>query len=195
MESNKIYTKTGDGGDTSLLGGTRVRKDDARVEAYGTVDELNAHIGLLATMMEGLPTRDTHNVLAYSRHLTEIQPNLFVLQTLLANENEALASRLPQLPANATAQLEQWIDDMQQQIPPMVAFVIPGGTATAAQCHVARTVCRRAERRMVSLDALSPIDPALRQYLNRLSDYLFVLSRLLVRIENHEEVLWKSHEA
>lgn len=188
---SKIYTKTGDSGTTSLVGGTRVAKDDARVEAYGTVDELGAHVGMLNVMLEQMQTVDTHNALAYSRQVEQIQQHLFVLQTLLANEDADLLPRLPRLPEDAIDNLELWIDELQQQVPPMTAFIIPGGTMAASVCHVARTVCRRAERRVVTLSAHATVDTAVQKYLNRLSDYLFVLSRVLVHMENKEEVLWK----
>lgn len=173
---SKVYTKTGDLGETSLIGGQRVRKDDLRVEAYGTVDELNAHVGLLAEMVHG-------------DALSLVQNDLFSIQTLLAAPDP---SALPPLPPMATQVLEQAIDNIQSQLPELHAFVLPGGNPAAAQCHVARTVCRRAERRIVSLSQHAPVDPDILSYINRLSDYLFVLARLLVVHSPQEEKVWKA---
>lgn len=178
-----IYTKTGDKGTTSLVGGSRVDKDDVRVEAYGTVDELNSHIGLLAEMMR--PTQG-----GYYEELKAVQHNLFTLQTLLATEDEALYARLPQLPEEEVEILERQIDTITDQLPKLHNFVIAGGTMTGAQCHVARTVCRRAERCVVTLSRKSHVDDVLLRYLNRLSDYLFVLARRAVVAENKEEDLY-----
>lgn len=166
-----IYTKTGDEGTTSLVGGTRVSKCDIRVEAYGTVDELNAHISLLAEMVRA-------DAAEYA-HLKESQRHLFTIQTLLATECE-VDFPLPQLPEDAVAVLEHHIDALQAQLPQLHSFVLPGGTLASAQSHVARTVCRRAERQMVALAAQDAVASQLLAYINRLSDYLFVLSRHLV---------------
>ena len=178
-----IYTKTGDKGTTSLVGGTRVPKFHPRVEAYGTVDELNAHIGLLAEMI-----KDTDGT-QYGL-LKEVQRNLFVVQTLLATEKE-VPFTLPQLPADAVEAMEHRIDDLQALLPPFRSFVIPGGTLPSAQCHVARTVCRRAERCIVKLGTEATVDPQVACYVNRLSDYLFVLSRHLVVSQGAEESLFQ----
>lgn len=170
-----IYTRTGDSGTTSLVGGTRVDKCHPRVEAYGTVDELNAHIALLAEEIRSTAPE------AYTL-LKVAQRHLFTVQTLLATERE-VSFDLPTLPVEAITELEQHIDALQSTLPPLRSFVVPGGTRAAAQCHVARTVCRRAERRMVELSRQASVEPALLQYVNRLSDYLFVLSRHLVLLE------------
>lgn len=180
-----VYTKTGDKGETSLVGGTRVKKCDLRVEAYGTIDELNSHVGVVAEFAKSINASLYHL-------LKQIQDNLFVVQTLLATEDEALYQKMPQLPANATLQLEQAIDAMTQQLPKNNAFIIPGGSMAGAQCHVARTVCRRAERCMVRLHQESPIESQLCCYVNRLSDYLFVLSRILVLEEGRDEDYWSA---
>jgi cob(I)alamin adenosyltransferase len=177
-----IYTKTGDKGTTSLVGGTRVPKFHPRVEAYGTVDELNAHIGLLAEMI-----KDTDGT-QYGL-LKEVQRNLFIVQTLLATEKE-VPFQLPQLPDTAVADMEHSIDTLQASLPPFRSFVIPGGNMASAQCHVARTVCRRAERCTVTLARESKVDEIILRYLNRLSDYLFVLSRLAVVSEGLSEDLY-----
>ncbi len=178
-----IYTKTGDKGTTSLVGGTRVAKCDIRVEAYGTVDELNAHVGLLAEMIRS--TDAVHYGL-----LKQVQNNLFIVQTLLATEKE-LPYELPHLPADAVAQMEQAIDNLQAVLPPFRCFVIPGGNIQSAQCHVARTVCRRAERCIVALAQQAPVEEEICCYVNRLSDYLFILSRHLVISQGDEESLYK----
>ena len=180
-----IYTKTGDGGTTSLVGGSRVDKDDVRVEAYGTVDELNSHIGLLAEML-----RDMKG--GYYDELKAVQHNLFTLQTLLATEDESLYARLPQLPEEEVELLERQIDTISDVLPKLHSFVIAGGNAVGAQCHVARTVCRRAERRVVTLARQARVDDVLLRYLNRLSDYLFVLARRSVVADGKAEDLYVS---
>ena len=178
-----IYTKTGDTGTTSLVGGSRVDKDDHRVEAYGTVDELNSHIGLLAEML-----RDMKG--GYYDELKAVQNNLFTLQTLLATEDEAIYARLPQLDEEEVEMLERQIDTLTDLLPKLQNFVIAGGTLAGAQCHVARTVCRRAERRVVTLARETSITPVIQRYLNRLSDYLFVLSRYVVVAAGKQEDLY-----
>lgn len=180
-----IYTKTGDGGTTSLVGGSRVSKDNVRVEAYGTVDELNSHIGLLAELMRPLAG-------GYYDELKAVQHNLFTLQTLLATEDEAIYSRLPQLQEEEVEMLERQIDTISDQLPKLQNFVIAGGTTVGAQCHVCRTVCRRAERCVVTLAREAKVDDILLRYLNRLSDYLFVLARRSVVMTGKEEDLYIS---
>lgn len=178
-----IYTKTGDHGTTSLVGGSRVDKDDIRVEAYGTVDELNSHIGLLAEMVRPVAG-------GYYDELKAVQRNLFTLQTLLATEDEGIYARLPQLAEEEVEILERQIDTLSDQLPKLRSFVIAGGSMLGAQCHVARTVCRRAERRTVSLARQAKVDDVLLRYLNRLSDYLFVLGRRAVVMEGRAEDLY-----
>lgn len=178
-----IYTKTGDRGTTSLVGGSRVNKDDHRVEAYGTVDELNSHIGLLAEMMRPLGG-------GYYDELKAVQHNLFTLQTLLATEDESIYARLPQLAEEEVDMLERQIDLITDRLPKLQNFVIAGGNLAGAQSHVARTVCRRAERRVVTLARETKVDDVILRYLNRLSDYLFVLARLAVVIDGKEENLY-----
>lgn len=178
-----IYTKTGDKGTTSLVDGKRVLKCDSRVEAYGTVDELNSHIGLIGEM---IVNRDKEH---YDQ-LKRIQNDLFVIQTLLATEGEEMYSKLPQLRDQAVESVEGWIDAMQAQLPKNNTFVIAGGTVTGAECHVARCVCRRAERRIVELMQHCEVDEMIGKYINRLSDYLFVLSRFVVISEGKAENFW-----
>lgn len=180
-----IYTKTGDSGTTSLVGGSRVSKDDHRVEAYGTVDELNSHIGLLAEMLRDEP--GTH----YDE-LKAVQRNLFTLQTLLATEDASLYSQLPQLQMEEVDRLERQIDAISDQLPKLHSFVIAGGNLAGAQCHVCRTVCRRAERGVVTLAHKGHVDEVILRYLNRLSDYLFVLARHAVVSKGQQEDLYIS---
>lgn len=185
-----IYTKTGDAGTTSLIGGTRVAKCHPRVEAYGTVDELGAHIALLAELLAPLPAFAHPCTL-----LRQVGRQLFIIQTLLALEPEPphptgidIEGYSAQLTTHL-AVVEQSIDTLQATLPPFRSFVIPGGNAVSAQCHVARTVCRRAERRIVELYNLpsTTANPAVLAYINRLSDYLFILSRHLVVAQGGEE--------
>ncbi|MBR6292377.1 MAG: cob(I)yrinic acid a,c-diamide adenosyltransferase [Bacteroidales bacterium] len=178
-----IYTKTGDAGTTSLVGGTRVAKDDKRVEAYGTVDELNSHIGLLAEMMRQLKG-------GYRDELKAVQHNLFTIQTLLATEEDDFYRRLPQLQMEEVEILERQIDTITDQLPQLKNFVIAGGNMAGAQCHVCRTVCRRAERRVVALAHEVRVDDVILRYLNRLSDYLFVLARYAVIADGKAEDLY-----
>lgn len=193
-----IYTKTGDTGTTSLVGGSRVKKNSPRVEAYGTVDELNSHIGLLATMID----EKSHNLdFAFDireqfenlyNQLKTIQNTLFVMQTLLATEDKDTYARLAHLKEQSLTDMEAWIDKMDAQLPRLKSFVIAGGSIAAAQAHVARTVCRRAERAMVSLNDEEKIEEILLKYINRTSDYLFVISRFLLLLENKKEIFWSA---
>ena len=164
----KIYTRTGDAGDTSLYGGDRRRKDDARVDAYGEVDELNAWLGLArASQLD--PTLGDEIVI--------IQRDLFALGAQLADPGDKLAPRVVKavIDDEHVARLEQLIDRLEAGLPPLRRFILAGGTSAGAALHVARTVCRRAERRIVGLEP--PVDPVLVRYVNRLSDLLFVLAR------------------
>lgn len=193
-----IYTKTGDNGTTSLVGGRRVKKYDQRVEAYGTVDELNAHIGMLATMMRD---KSIDLEMAFDvreqfencyKQLKTAQNKLFVIQTLLATEDEETYNKLPQLDDNATDEMEAWIDDIDKRLPALKSFVIPGGTTISAQAHIARTVCRRAERQIVRLADEENIEEKIKKYINRTSDYLFVISRFALILENKAENFWSA---
>ena len=179
----KIYTKTGDRGQTSLIGGKRVPKYDQRIEAYGTVDELNSYIGLL---------RDLH-IDPHSREiLMEIQDRLFTAESLLAAENPADFPSLPRLNERDVTLLEQEIDSMNEHLPPLNSFILPGGHPVISHCHIARCICRRAERLIIKLDHVHPVDPVIIKYINRLSDYLFVLSRKFGRDFNVVETHWKA---
>ncbi|PCI12064.1 MAG: ATP:cob(I)alamin adenosyltransferase [Flavobacteriaceae bacterium] len=184
----KIYTKTGDKGSTSLYGGTRVSKDNIRIEAYGTVDELNANIGLL---------RDQKIDTSTSESLLKIQNELFTLGAMLATpkEKEVLKSgkerlNIPKITEASILYLENQIDEMNKTLPEMKYFVLPGGHQTVSYCHITRCICRRVERISVSLNELEEIDIHIIMYLNRLSDYLFVLARKLTYDNNVEEIPW-----
>jgi cob(I)alamin adenosyltransferase len=184
----KVYTKTGDTGTTALFGGTRVSKHHIRIESYGTVDELNSHIGLI---------RDQEINVLYKNVLIEVQDRLFTVGAILATppEKETLKNgekRLQNLGIQETdiEFLENEIDTMETQLPPMTHFVLPGGHTTVSYCHIARCVCRRAERLAVHLNDIEPTDEMVIKYLNRLSDYLFVLARKLTLDLNADEVKW-----
>ena len=178
----KIYTKTGDQGTTSLLGGTRVSKANLRIDAYGTVDELNAYIGLLRDQEVNKNKQDI---------LKEIQDRLFTIGADLATSPGKENIQKPDIYLQDVEKLEMQIDEMEQSLIPLKNFILPGGHQIVSFCHVARTVCRRAERCTILLDQNEPVDPILITYLNRLSDYLFVLGRLIAKELNIEEVLWE----
>jgi cob(I)alamin adenosyltransferase len=183
----KIYTKTGDGGDTGLFGGPRVRKDDARVEAYGDVDELNAAVGAARALVED-PEID--------RQLARIQEELFCVGAELATPHDARAhSAIPPVDAAWIERLEAAMDAWEGDLAPLTRFVLPGGTRTAAALHLARTVCRRAERRVVSVAAEVEVDAQVLAYLNRLSDFLFVAARLANHRAHREEPQWDPRRA
>lgn len=177
----KVYTKKGDAGTTQLIGGTRVPKSSLRIEAYGTVDELNSHIGLI---------RDQEIDPDSKKQLIEIQDRLFTLGSLLAQDPEKKSMKLPQIIASNIKDLEKWVDAMDEKLEPMKSFVLPGGHTTVSYCHIARCVCRRAERAAVDLNLDSTVDPIILKYLNRLSDYLFVLGRKLSLDLNADEIPW-----
>ena len=184
----KVYTKTGDQGTTALFGGTRVSKHHIRIESYGTVDELNSHIGLI---------RDQEMNVLYKNVLIEIQDRLFTVGAILATppEKETLKNGQPRLQNLGIIEsdielLEKEIDTMEDSLPQMTHFVLPGGNTTVSYCHIARCVCRRAERLAVHLNDIEPTDEMVIKYLNRLSDYLFVLARKLSFDLNADEVKW-----
>lgn len=178
----KVYTKTGDKGETSLFGGTRVSKGHLRIHTYGTVDEVNSYIGLL----RDLCTDDTRVI-----ELVSIQDRLFTLGALLATESESAQKRLPKITQADIRFLEEAIDAMENELVPIKTFVLPGGHPTVSYCHIARCVCRRAERLSVTLGEEVKMDALVIQYLNRLSDYLFVLSRFLTKILKAQELPWQ----
>jgi len=178
----KVYTKTGDKGDTSLFGGKRVPKDHHRIECYGTVDELLSWVGLI---------RDQEMDDASKNTLKEIQDRLFTLGAELAADPDKPKLKKPDLLESDVTFLENEMDRMDNELDPMTHFILPGGHTTVSYCHVARTVCRRAERLSISLNRDEKIDELIIQYLNRLSDYLFVLSRFLSKKLGAEEIPWK----
>lgn len=177
----RIYTKTGDKGETSLIGGTRVPKHHIRIEAYGTVDELNSYIGLIRD--QGIEKRSFDT-------LIEIQDRLFTIGSLLAADPEKSKMKLPPLSETDVEFLEKEIDEMDKHLPEMKSFVLPGGHTTVSYCHITRCVCRRAERLTIHLATESPVDDLIIKYLNRLSDYLFTLSRKLAQDLNANEIPW-----
>lgn len=177
----KVYTKKGDKGTTQLIGGTRVPKSSLRIEAYGTVDELNSYVGLL---------RDQNIESKHQERLLEIQDRLFTMGSLLAVDEKGTKMELPGLYEADVENLENWIDDMEEGLEPMKSFVLPGGHPSVSHTHIARCVCRRAERITVDLAQNTEVDPLLLRYLNRLSDYLFVLSRALTKELNAKEIPW-----
>jgi cob(I)alamin adenosyltransferase len=178
----KIYTKTGDSGKTSLIGGKRVLKSDGRIEAYGTMDELIAYCGLL---------RDTLHNDYYRNFMAVIQDRLMVAASHLAADGEEFEKDLPKIFEKDVVALEREIDKMEEKLIPLHSFILPGGHPTVSHCHIARTICRRAERKTIFLAETTHIDPLVIKYLNRLSDYLFVLSRLISSDLGVTEIPWK----
>jgi len=190
---NRIYTRRGDTGQTSLAGGQRVSKDAPRIEAYGTVDELNACIGLAAvSCAEGTPAA---KLAPLGTILLRVLHELFNLGSILSTEPKDVHPKQPRITGAEIAQLENEIDRMNADLPPLRSFVLPGGTRLNAELHVARTVCRRAERLLVSLARETPVPPEAIQYLNRLSDALFVWSRWVNHTLGAAEVLWEPNKA
>mgnify|MGYP000961369006 CR=1 FL=1 len=175
----KIYTKTGDQGSTSLYGGKRLPKNDIRIEAYGTIDELNSWIGLIGDQVEETSRQ----------FLRKNQEILFVIGSHLAKDQDK-EMPLPVLDDAALNGLEDAIDRMDEELIPMTHFILPGGNKLVSQIHITRTVCRRAERSVVALSQLQILDAFIIKYLNRLSDYLFVLSRWVAKKNNVEEIKW-----
>lgn len=179
----KLYTKTGDKGTTGLIGGTRVNKNDVRLEAYGTVDELNTHIGVLVSL--GLKTE--HEVF-----LRNMQNLLFTVGSNLATDTTKTDYKSASvMKENYITAVEKEIDRLDSELAPLTQFTLPGGTQKSAQSHVCRTVARRAERRIIEMNNHYPVDNKVIIYVNRLSDYFFTLSRKLLKDENVEEIAWK----
>jgi cob(I)alamin adenosyltransferase len=182
--SQKIYTKTGDKGKTSLIGGTKILKSDLRIEAYGTIDELNSWIGLV---------NDSINDFSANHILKEIQDRLFTIGSSLAcNPEKETKLIIPDLHEEDINLLEKEIDTMNETLPEMKHFILPGGNSSASITHIARCVCRRAERCCVNLSLhKGNVEPLIIKYLNRLSDYLFVLARYVGHLHNVTEIVWK----
>lgn len=177
----RIYTRTGDRGETGLFGGKRVSKDDIRIEAYGTVDELNAHIGMVADRIGGQGPVP---------FLRQIQSDLFTLGSHLAKDPERDLP-LPVLPTGRISEMEAMMDGWDMDLPPLTNFILPGGHPNVSVIHLARCVCRRAERRVISLDHAEAVDQEIIKYLNRLSDFLFMMAREIAHREGVAEIIWK----
>lgn len=178
----KIYTKTGDKGQTSLIGGTRVPKHHIRIEAYGTIDELNSSIGLIRDQQIDKHSKDI---------LVEIQDRLFTIGSYLASDPVKSKMKIPELKEEDITLLEKEMDAMNEILPEMRSFVLPGGHTTVSFCHIARCICRRAERLIVHLSENEEVQALVKIYINRLSDYLFVLARKLSHDLKAEEIPWK----
>ena len=181
----KIYTKTGDKGTTSLIGGVRVPKNHIRIESYGTVDELNSYLGMVTDLAQNEQINSW---------LREIQDRLFTVGSVLAtNPDKEVKMKLPDVHDADVLWLEQRIDEMNEVLPEMRSFILPGGNLASSTCHVARCVCRRAERLCVDMQQHGEYVPELIiQYLNRLSDFLFVLARYISHINNADEIPWRA---
>lgn len=183
MAKSNLYTRTGDAGSTSLVGGTRIAKDSTRLEAYGAVDELSSFLGALAAE-PALPPEQQGQLMA-------VQNLLFNIGAYLATSpKEGEESSVSGLTEKTLQKIEGWIDSLDERVPPIRAFILPGGTQAAASAHVARAVARRGERRIIKLASAEYVDPVLIAYVNRLSDYLFILARFLNFIAGVEEVTW-----
>lgn len=179
--ATKIYTKTGDKGETALFGGKRLPKHHIRIEAYGTIDELNAFIGLL---------RDCIDEATLSQYLKNIQDKLFSIGSVLACDPEKDFG-LKSVDESDISDLEKAIDAIDAVVPPLKNFILPGGHTTVSFCHIARCVCRRAERQVVALNTTAAVPEIIIRYLNRLSDYLFILARKLTIDTGSQEIIWK----
>jgi cob(I)alamin adenosyltransferase len=178
----KIYTKKGDKGKTGLIGGTRVSKASLRIESYGTVDELNSWLGVI---------RDGEINSMYKEQLIEIQDRLFTVGSSLACDPEKSTMKIPDLLNEDVQLLERWMDEMDQELEPMRSFILPGGNQTSSFCHVARCICRKAERNVVDLSESEFVAELVLTYLNRLSDYLFVLARKIAKDQGVNDHPWK----
>jgi cob(I)alamin adenosyltransferase len=176
----KIYTRKGDDGKTGLIGGDRVAKHHIRVESYGTVDELNSHIGVVRSLVAGTIEENI---------LSHIQNNLFTVGSYLASSPHS-KMQLPEFDESSIEDIEQEIDRLSEQLPELRNFILPGASTQGAHCHVARCVCRRAERLVVHLSDIEEIEPFIIKFLNRLSDYLFTLSRFLDQTNGGKEIIW-----
>lgn len=185
MKKSHVYTRGGDNGTTSLIGGSRVKKCSRQLDAYGTVDELSAHLGLLAAMVKTCDAAESHK-------LQWIQSRLFDVGTHLAMP--CTEGKIPPC-AITTAhvqQLEEYIDTLDARLPALRTFILPGGSVAAAQCHVCRTVCRRAERLIAAIAEETAVCPNLQSFMNRLSDFLFVYARFLNKLEGMDEISWQN---
>ena len=187
---NRVYTRQGDGGDTALAGGQRVPKDDTRIAAYGTVDELNSFLGAARSTVNQLAVEEPRLALL-AAILLRVQHELFNLGSILATVPEDVHPRQPRVTDTEIAQLESEMDLMNEDVPPLRSFILPGGSRLDAELHICRTVCRRAERIVVTLGRTESVPPETIRYLNRLSDALFVWSRWAGHISGAPETLWE----
>lgn len=178
----KIYTKTGDDGTTGLLGGDRVSKSNPKIEAYGTIDELNAHVGMV---------RDLFTQPEIQNQLLSIQNQLFIIGSHLATSDKGTKMNLPEMPENEIQNLELWMDEMDKSLPVLQHFILPGGHPASSASHVTRCVCRRAERRIVEIKSTENSHSLHLKYINRLSDYFFVLSRYILQEFGKEAIKWE----
>lgn len=180
----RIYTKKGDAGTTSLIGGTQVAKFHYRIDAYGSVDELNANVGFLRDSIEDLQIRE---------FLFKVQHHLFTIGSVLASDGKN-QMKLPEITEKEVQLIEDEIDNLEQELPQLNNFILPGGHPVVSNCHINRTVCRRAERKTVQLNENERVNPLIITYLNRLSDYFFVLGRKMTQILGVEEVKWEGNQ-
>jgi len=186
MIITKVYTRRGDNCETDLVGGIRISKTAPRLEAYGTIDELNSHLGLLVAMLPN-PADIDHQLLERVQHI------LFNVGTYLATDlTQTPLYASARMPADATTMLEERIDAINDELPVQQGFILPGGSVAAAEAHVARTVCRRAERTIAVLAQTDEVSPAVTQFINRLSDYLFVLAKKINFSAGRSEILWQN---
>lgn len=176
----KIYTKKGDKGETSLIGGVRVKKSNNRIHAYGTIDELNSVVGIV---------RDSLKDSTIRKQLLGIQNHLFVIGSHLASAPNS-KMQIPDISHSDITQLEEYMDEMNLSLPELTSFILPGGNISSSYCHLARTVCRRAERWVIEVSEKEEVDPLIIAYLNRLSDYFFILSRRISSINDAKEIQW-----
>ncbi|MFN2378256.1 MAG: cob(I)yrinic acid a,c-diamide adenosyltransferase [Candidatus Binatia bacterium] len=188
---DRVYTRTGDTGDTGLVGGKRVPKDDLRISCYGDVDELNSVLGVVRSILAAAPYAGTAEAARIDDVLGFLQQELFDLGSELATPPDSEYEGMIRIGDAQVARLEGWMDDLSTDLPVLKSFVLPGGGAAAAMLHVARTVCRRAERAVTALVRSGATSPDTARYLNRLSDLLFVQSRWLAIATGHGEVLWQ----
>jgi cob(I)alamin adenosyltransferase len=185
----KIYTKMGDSGSTMLTSGEMVAKNDLRIDAYGSIDELNSHIGLLTSELQLIEHFKASKI---TEEIEWLQNRLFDMGSELATPHESKVFRqIPKLPASAAAKLEHMIDLWTKTLPPLSNFILPGGSRANAQAHICRAVCRRAERRIIHLKSRDSIRPEILTFINRLSDWFFVLAREISHKTGTSEVLWK----
>ena len=191
---NRVYTRQGDSGETGLVGGQRVPKDGLRIEAYGTVDELNSFLGAARATVNQLTSAEPRLAIL-GAILLRVQHELFNLGSILATLPEDVHPRQPRVTATEIAQLEKEMDAMNEEVPPLRSFVLPGGTHLEAELHIGRTVCRRAERIVVALSRIADVPPDAVRYLNRLSDALFVWSRWACHTTGAPETLWEPNQS